>query len=82
MFKKSDKIIARKDSPAYHVYQNRTLIVKHDQGECDVGVCYYINESSSDGWLAQYFCYDIPRYEPTNEVDFLNAFQYNFKDGV
>lgn len=85
MFKKGNRIIPKKESPAYGAYLDRILIVKHDQGDCAYcddyrGVCYYIDNLSSDGWMAKYFI--LHKLNPTNEVEFLNAFQHNFKDGI
>lgn len=93
MFKRGEKIVAKKDTPAHDIYKDRVLIVQHDQGGCDYckpndfmpngpGVCFYTNARNTDGWLDKYFQYIPIIFKPTNEVDFLNAFQYNFKDGI
>lgn len=84
MFRIGDKIKPRFGSPAYEHYAPGTILtvnIKHDPKN-KKSVSYDEPDGHENGWSIDYF--ELAKFpvEPGDELSYLNAFQFNFRDGV
>lgn len=82
MFKIGDKIKAKRNTIAYEKYKDLILIVeKSCEPYDDKHVCYFDPLIlKHNGWFVKFF--QLAKKELNSEVDYLDAFQDNFKEGV
>ena len=81
MFKVGDKIKAIKNGPAYKAYGEIIMVVdKTCSTSLTNHVCYIEADGHHNGWNANYFKLVERKYR--TEVDYLDCFKNNFKDGI
>ncbi len=89
-FKVGDKIRARKNTAAYDKYKDTIIIVDKPcamdnslMGEDLEHICYIDPLTNMhNGWNSKLFELAIDKIIPRSELDFLDCFQQNFKEGV